>query len=166
MKLELFEKTALTERERGSLGNGIDLWEKEIGISYTKESIKWVSLYGDMLVLFETITELNEDSNEWQIVSSEAWELTPIYPDVDAINCRHQDQFNDYVRNHILEVVLKEVVRDANKVKRYTRVKSVLNAIYDLRDVISKITADLPSREIDHGYNVVSDFEDRLTDES
>ena len=166
MNLELFNKTALTERQRDFLGDGIDLWETEIGISATKEATKWVSLHGEKLVLFETITELNEDDNEWRIVSSIAWELTPICAEAVAINGRHQDQVNEYVRLYALEVVLKLLVKSADKVKRYTRVKSILNAVYDLRDVIDQVVSDLPSREVDHAYNVVDDFENRLTDES
>lgn len=166
MNLELFNKTALTERQREFLGDGIDLWEKETGISDTKEATKWVALYGEKLVLFETITELFEDDNEWRIVSSTAWELTPICDKAVAINGRHQDQVNEFVRLFALEIVLQRLVKSANKVKRGNRVKSILNAVYDLRETIAAVTSDLPSREIDHAYDVVSDFEDRLIDET
>jgi hypothetical protein len=166
MNLELFKKTALTDRQREFIGDGIDLWEQEIGLSNTKEATRWIALHGEKLVLFETISELNEEDNEWRTSSCLAWELTPICNEAVAINGRHQDQVNEYVRLALLEVVLQRLVKIANKIKRYNRVKLILNTVYNLRETRSAVVSDLPSREVDFAYDVVSDFEDRLTDES
>jgi hypothetical protein len=166
MDFKNFKKTALTENQRDFLGDGIDLWEKEIGISDTKEATKWLALHGEKLVLFETISEYIVEDNEWRIVNSLACELTPICAEAVAINSRHQDQVNEYVRLAILEIVLQKLVKSANKIKRYTRVKSTLNAVYDLREVIAEVASDLPNREVDFAYNVVDAFKNRLTDES
>ena len=92
--------------------------------------------------------------------------MTPIYAEAVAINGRHQDQVNEYVRLTILEIVLQKLVKSANKVKRYTRVKSILDAVYDLRDVRAEVSSDLPYREVENTYNVVDAFENKLTDES
>lgn len=75
MKLELFNKTALTDQQLELLGDGIDVWEST-EITPTIEVCRWVAVHGSAHVLFESTGSICEEDNEWRVHGTTAWLLT------------------------------------------------------------------------------------------
>ena len=75
MKLELFNKTALTDEQLTLLGDGIDVWEST-EITPTVEVCRWVAVHGSAHVLFESTGSICAEDNEWRVHGTIAWLLT------------------------------------------------------------------------------------------